>query len=899
MASLHPNINGTFSPTTQQESTGDSMTLSAKRKRDETSEINPHANSINNVQSTGLPTAASIGDTQANLRDLIDVLKDLAPVSSSRALTDRGIRFDTIPSILTRPLPPRTPSTEPQAKRQKSDDAADSQSTIIARAASQVYQSFEDVIEDIDRAVSDIEEKMQLPNPSNRNQYIPATEAQSELALNVSAFRKRAHEIASSSVNSGYATNGNVPASPINAGAGDGKMVLTLYGNAPGPKQLFSSFQKPPTVDAKNAVPPIREAGLPNGITTTKILALQSSNLVEQTKQITLGDLFPSPANLPPLQPPKPSKNSTTRSSNVGWYQPSPVEPFSRSGGYSKAQLTCGQWLDYSNASPPQSSKKRQRDRAMSLGGAKAPVPENNAADSETARQEALFRSAYSSFAPTKDDSAAVAPTSVLARLWWQQSGERHFERLVENVTNLDLAITSKSESPIAATDDEEMKSFEEAVEIYEKDAIDPSLVSLDPAVEKSVEEKDVEEVLEGISELLETLNSYQRNRHLSLNPAAGRPGILSAPDTLSLGTPSKPSDSEQATYEMLKSQLTLMISTLPPYAVSKLDPDRLADLRISTKIEVRLDDFRGVMEEDETAAKVRAAATANTASVARVVPPTTHRSSSTALYGNQYSAPRAPSTPSHGYYGAAQTPARTQQQSVQRAPSAGPVSYTAQRPTAPAPFRGSQPYNNAPGYGQATPRPTQQYPSSGQTPYSSTPVGQSYNMRPTTHTYQNTPQPVPQAAMNGRGYTPQSVYPHQAQTAQNGQNYGYNATQNIARQSSPQTPMYSAQTSHLQGRGYATPAASNPQFNRQYLQAPMVNGGTPQPALNAYNQHQSSNPTGYNTHLSHQEQSNMIERQRAQMQAQQASQQQVRNTAPSSLGGPAQAQSNGVAAGQ
>ncbi|EHL00876.1 hypothetical protein M7I_3269 [Glarea lozoyensis 74030] len=59
------------------------------------------------------------------------------------------------------------------------------------------------------------------------------------------------------------------------------------------------------------------------------------------------------------------------------------------------------------------------------------------------------------------------------------------------------------------------MKSFEEAVEIYEKDAIDPSLVSLDPAVEKSVEEKDVEEVLEGISELLETLNSYQRNRHL------------------------------------------------------------------------------------------------------------------------------------------------------------------------------------------------------------------------------------------------------------------------------------------------------------------------------------------------------------------------------------------------
>ena len=46
-----------------------------------------------------------------------------------------------------------------------------------------------------------------------------------------------------------------------------------------------------------------------------------------------------------------------------------------------------------------------------------------------------------------------------------------------------------------------------------------PSLVGLGAAPEKSAEEKDVEEILDGNSELLDTLNSYQRNRHMSLNP--------------------------------------------------------------------------------------------------------------------------------------------------------------------------------------------------------------------------------------------------------------------------------------------------------------------------------------------------------------------------------------------
>ena len=112
---------------------------------------------------------------------------------------------------------------------------------------------------------------------------------------------------------------------------------------------------------------------------------------------------------------------------------------------------------------------------------------------------------------------------------------------------------------------------------------------------------------------------------------------------------------------------------------------------------------------------------------------PQSHRSSSAALYGNQYPTSRAQPAPTHQYYGAAQTPVRPQQQPVQRAPSTAPVPYPSQRAAVPASFRPSQSYINTPNYGQTAPRPVQQYPSTNQTQYVSTPVAQSY-MRPTTH---------------------------------------------------------------------------------------------------------------------------------------------------------------------
>ena len=75
MASLHPTINGVLSPPAQQDTNNDSITLSAKRKRDDINDANHHANSLINVKGAEPSTATSIEDTQTIIRDLVAVLK--------------------------------------------------------------------------------------------------------------------------------------------------------------------------------------------------------------------------------------------------------------------------------------------------------------------------------------------------------------------------------------------------------------------------------------------------------------------------------------------------------------------------------------------------------------------------------------------------------------------------------------------------------------------------------------------------------------------------------------------------------------------------------------------------------------------------------------------------------
>lgn len=879
-------VNGVLSLPSDSDLASAALTLSAKRKREDSIEGQNHINGISDSNDS-----VTAEDTTRMITDLIDILRS----------------HDTSPSILSRTLPPRTPSAEPQAKRQKSETGSEP-TTILSRAASNAYTSVDEALGDIDTAVNDIIEKLELADSTTRIQYSTVDPEKNELSLRIQAFKQRAHELiqkerAINTIIAGAAENltsynanssaGSKLLTNVSSKIGDTKLALTLYGNAPQPKQLFSSLQQPTKVPGENqmVVQALQEAGLPPGLSTTQIVPIQSISITEEKKRVqTLGELFPTPTTVPSLQPPKPSKIATTRSSIVGWYQPSTADPSPKKSGYSSQPISTGHWLDYANASPPQNStKKKPRDRAMSLGGSKAPQVDPEPAESEAAKLDALFRSAYSGFAPTKDDAAAIVPEGVINRIWWHRIGEKSFERLVENTNKLDEVTTTESDDAGAGIGEaDEDEKFREAVEWYEAQKIDPSL---EVGAEKSAEEKDVEEVLEGISELLETLNSYQRIRHMSLNTRPA--GLLSTMDTSALGTPAKPSDSEMATYEILKTQLSLMIGSLPPFAVAKLNSNQLAELSISTKIPIEVENYKGVMEEDEVSAKAKAAALSS-ASTSRINQPASlPRASSTALYGNQYARQAAPV--SQQYYGS-QTPARQPVANFQRPPSTTPAPFPAQRSAA-APYRPAS--YGTPTYPHQNPRPIQQQFTQQTQNYLSTPPTQGY-ARPVGQSYQ-APQSAPQVPMNAR--YPQGSYPQQALN-QNGLDYRYNNGANNGRQSSPQKSIYSPQSAsaQIQGRpGYSTPTpsmAANPRAP-SYIQnqiAQLANGHpsqSPQPHV------PQQSLTNYSTFMSAEQQSNMMERQRAQLAQQQAgTQQQARQMAQAAMGSPSKINGNPVPAG-
>lgn len=815
---------------------------------------------------------------------------------------------------MTRNLPDRS-SSEPQLKRHKSENGTEL-STILARATSNTYSSLDDVLEDIDSAVHDFVDKLELTNGTPRNQYSQPDPVKNNLSLKASAFRSRAHQLVENHKASirqtttvGHSSGGNVDSKSlitISAKTGETKSMLTLYGNAPAPRQLFSSLQIPIKVagEDQNVIQPLQEAGLPTGITTTQIVPIHSTSLFDEKKRTqTLGELFPTSSTLPALQPPKASKIATTRSSNVGWYQPASADSQLKSSSYSKQPISVGQWLDYSNATPSHNTKKRTRDRAMSLTAPKPPQTDTESAESEAAKLDTLFRSAYSGFAPTRDDAAALVPQGVMSKIWWQRVGEKSFERFVENANiGEDVVATESNDVVTLASEPDEEKSFREAVEWFEAEAANPTLES---CVEKSAEEKDVEEILGGISELLETLNSYQRIRHMSLNPA-GRPASLlsSTTDAAAMGTPTKPSEPEISTYEILKSQLSLMISSLPPFAVAKLDANRLAELSISTKIPIELENFRGVMQEDEAATKAKAAAL-SAASTSRVSQPAPlPRPSSTSIYNTQYT-PRATPPVSTQYFGT-QTPIRPPQSNLQRPPSTAPAPFPAQRPS-PAPYRPSS--YGTPTYVHQAQRPVQQQYGSHSQQFSGTPPVTGY-ARPVGQTYQNMPQSAPQAALNQR--YPQASYTQQTPT-QNGMDYRYGNGSNTGRQPSPQKPMYTPQPSavqaHLQGRpSYPTqnpalnpnqrPYLQNPMAQNPMAHNPMANGGSsqsPQPQHTPHQPPQPLGPTNYSTFLTTEQQSSMMERQRAQLAQQQAgAQQQARQMAQAAMGSPPKTHVNG-----
>jgi hypothetical protein len=805
---------------------------------------------------------------------------------------------DLQPSILKRPLTDRASSNEPQPKRQKADGRGNA-SNIMTRVSTNIYGTLDEVLRDIDSAVSSLITELELPDDAVQRRHNPIAPEKLELATRVLAFKSRAHNLVSKH-NASEAKSPNTSTS-INNHVPQDSLVLSLYGNtAAGPKQLFSSRQQqyPAKEGNQDNVPSAREVALPSGMFTTDVGPTDPNFAVEKKRGRTLGELFPTPKSLPKLEPPQPSKVSTTREATVGWYQPSAAAEPPRAEDYYNQPIATGQWLDYSNASPPQGSRRKHRGRTMSVISSKVPHLESDNAESEAAKLDALFRSAYSSFAPSRDDSAALVTVGFMNRIWWEHNGEKSFERLVENGQNMDI-VSSPEPDRNGLTVDNEDEKFRDAVEAYEKEAIDPGL---EPAIAKSAMEKDADEVLEGISELLETLNSYQRIRNLSLNSSKGPP---SASDNVAIGPPAKPSEAEVATYEVLKTQLALMIGTLPPFAVAKLNPDQLAELGMSTKVPVAVPEYNGVMDEEEAVVRARLAALGTPSASSRVGHPVAApRHSTSALYGNQYSAPR-PSGPVAQQYYASQTPVRTSSGSLQRPPATAPAHYPMQRPASGASYR--QATYGTPSYPHQAPRSlSQQYNPSPQ--YIQSPSGHPYPRAP-NQPYQGVQQPGSHASMNAR-YSSQSAYAQQQQQTptQNGLGYPYGNGVHSNRQPSPQKALYSPQqtATQLQGPGsYSTPTPPVSQGNRSYIQSmsrsPVTNGASQSPPQQPQQPQHTPQPLGlttpYSTFMTTAEQASMMERQRAQLAQQQGLQQQARNAAQAgTMGSPSKSQVNGSA---
>jgi hypothetical protein len=372
--------------------------------------------------------------------------------------------------------------------------------------------------------------------------------------------------------------------------------VLTLSTHTErGPKYLYSGLQresKDGVVDAinnstnqSNEFPLLDPATFPNGITASLVPPSNAPNLANSTKQKRVfGEVFRPHRSLKALEPPRPSRNAT-RGSSLGWVNHEELAGSERptpayKSDHRYASLPTGSWLHYNSteasaASAPD-SKRRQKDRALSFGESRAEAADE-IAEIEQARIKALFQSAYSSFAPSIDNSAAVVPEKIRSQTWWNKFGQKRFQTLLASqYPDADLEdrgfTSDATEQPGgdfgAVIDAFEVSSAEDPLQDHDKDA--------DP--------KEVDEVLQEISDLLQTLSSYQRIRNLSKMNSG----------------PANPTSPEVDVYEVLKSNLAILVNSLPPYAVAKLGGDQLEMLNISTNIVVDMKDHVGTMEQDE-----------------------------------------------------------------------------------------------------------------------------------------------------------------------------------------------------------------------------------------------------------------------------------------------------------
>jgi hypothetical protein len=558
--------------------------------------------------------------------------------------------------------------------------------------------------------------------------------------------------------------------------ANDTSAILTLFGNAPTPRQLFSSAQLNPSDSTIKSELPVEELNLPPGIIATKVIP----GPAEETKKRTFGEAFAPPLALTALPLPKATKRPAARDNTIVWEFKDPVQR-NKKGGYTVQSLSTSTWLSYGGEGAGVDSKsprerRKLRDRALSGGEAITNgAPKVALLESLAKEEQALFARAYSSFAPSCDNSKALVSGETKGMVWWQSVGEQRYSNstfaLDPALEDISVGLVDGSPDDVVAIEErpEAFARIIEELEDYEQD-----LSNASPNKSKT----NVDHILAEISELITTLASHRRIRNATLAPASTLPRapiISPSPAVAAVSDPDVPSEAETETYHRLQRELAYLILRLPPYLVAKINGDQLAELGISGVIPFETRDIKGTMEEDQVFRQAKLAA----------LSASTNNASTSARPGSsasQHYSTTAQHTPAIGQ--AANT--RYGQQVNSRTPNAAAPQYTR------TPSGGNQAYGTPTnarrlsGWQQQQPPPGSVRPGAGisNPNYANGQSQQQYYQQRPTH--QTTP------ANYGGGY---KSYQQQSSTPQH--------------PSAPRPNSYAPQTQQYQSRPAQTPAGT------------------------------------------------------------------------------------------
>ncbi|EXJ73660.1 uncharacterized protein A1O5_03422 [Cladophialophora psammophila CBS 110553] len=475
-------------------------------------------------------------------------------------------KYDTTPSLLKYPLP-SSKSEAPEVKRArlvKSESATD---TIEDRILTGTYNSFHALKDDVRSVQSAMVTDLSATTQNGKTE----SDVQGQLSKLVDALER--YDTESSEVRQ---TNGqDLPkADPVSQNP---KQFLSLRSQVNGGVQvLFSGLQlqQQHEKDEAHDISETESSRLPNGFELTDFSALGGDqDATKKPEKRLFGAVFRQAGRIKPLDLPHTARDVVRGNTLELIPNSSRTENLPQNKhDYKFARLATGLWLSYSTTRSQLQQDRRRVQPTSSNNDFKAALEANSVRQGHDLSPDELFSSVYSSFAPNKDNSYSLVSDKDKSRQWWKQYGEQKLSRLFRT---RDLNVSAAGGETGEAGDKDE---FAELVANFEPQEDGEDAQSENP-------EKEVEKLLEEVSEMIETLSSYQRNRSL---------------ETIVAGTVPKPTNPEIDIFTMLRDQLNVLVSSLPPFAVSKLNGDQLEELNISTKLIVEVPDYPGTGQTDD-----------------------------------------------------------------------------------------------------------------------------------------------------------------------------------------------------------------------------------------------------------------------------------------------------------